>query len=427
MIGDYLLQKLLGEGSYGTVKLAKHRPTDKKVAIKISSEDEIQREYSVLKTLHHVHIIQPIELVTVPPELRTNPKHERGMVLEYLDGGDLIDTIERHGRLSEEVALRYLGQLSLALSHCHKMGVAHRDVKPDNLLLDTKTGNMVLADFGLAAYCHPNQRMQGKVGSMLYAAPEVLKGLPYVGPEVDIWSAGVVFYCMLTGCIPWEGRDLDQQLLRAVTGSYYKVKTMSPVCADLVASMLSVNPQNRPTADDLLRRIYAALYPTHAPVATPTPTSTPQPKQPEQQEWEGELSDVGSCGSSDSEEEPQPPKTPSTPICTPSFHDDVRTITAKELKSTDYHLVYLDMEVLLRTLEFAFTSLSITTTRITKKKSWINSPCVKYACTYGQIQFEIEICKTRDHGSNTKVLVGHTVKGESSAVKSILALVYNKL
>ena len=171
--------------------------------------------------------MQPVEILRVPTDMQTKVNHDMGMVMEYVDGGDLIEYIERHGQLTEKVAMRLLYQVMSALNHCHKMGIAHRDIKPDNLLMDSKSGNVILADFGLAVPWHPTRMLQGKVGSMLYAAPEVLLGTPYIGPEVDIWSAGVVFYCMLSGCIPWEGRCLEEQLQRAVRGQYYKLNNIS--------------------------------------------------------------------------------------------------------------------------------------------------------------------------------------------------------
>ena len=126
MIGQYLIEKHIGQGTFGSVKLASHTTTKRRVAIKLASEEEATKEHGFLIALDHPNIIQPIELLDVPMNLRSKQNHEQALVMEFIEGGDLLDYIGKHGPLSEKTALKFLSKLMRALSHCHKTRIAHR-------------------------------------------------------------------------------------------------------------------------------------------------------------------------------------------------------------------------------------------------------------------------------------------------------------
>lgn len=128
------------------------------------------------------------------------------IVLEYAQGGDLFDKISPDVGISEELAHLYFTQLLAALNFCHASGIVHRDVKPENMLLDHE-GNLKLADFGLAdlfKYQGKEKRCTEACGSAPYAAPELALGVPYRAQPIDIWSAGVVLFTLLVGNTPWD-------------------------------------------------------------------------------------------------------------------------------------------------------------------------------------------------------------------------------
>ena len=138
--------------------------------------------------------------------------------MEYLEGGELFRYLITRGRLPEPKARALLAQLTSALEYLHARTLCHRDIKPENIMLDDNR-QIKLVDFGFSAKFPSGSMAPGgsktltdSCGSPTYAAPEIVKGAPYRGPEVDVWSAGVVLYVMLCGRLPFEGKDLQETL-----------------------------------------------------------------------------------------------------------------------------------------------------------------------------------------------------------------------
>jgi carbon catabolite-derepressing protein kinase len=124
------------------------------------------------------------------------------MVIEYA-GKELFDYIVQNGKVSEAGARRFFQQIISAVEYCHRHKVAHRDLKPENLLLDDQL-NVKIADFGLSNIMHDGSFLKTSCGSPNYAAPEVINGKLYAGPEVDVWSCGVILYVLLCGRLPFD-------------------------------------------------------------------------------------------------------------------------------------------------------------------------------------------------------------------------------
>lgn len=125
------------------------------------------------------------------------------MVMEYVSGGELFDYIVKHGKLTEDKARRFFQQIMSGVEYCHRHNVVHRDLKPENLLLDQNL-NVKIADFGLSNVMNDGEFLRTSCGSPNYAAPEVISGKLYAGPEVDIWSCGVILYALLCGTLPFD-------------------------------------------------------------------------------------------------------------------------------------------------------------------------------------------------------------------------------
>ena len=250
-LGQYVIIKTLGEGSFGKVKLAVHSSTGQKVALKIINRKTLQisdmagrveREIQYLKLLRHPHIIKLYEVITTPIDII--------MVIEYA-GGELFDYIVQRGKMSEEEARRFFQQIICALDYCHRHKIVHRDLKPENLLLDEFL-NVKIADFGLSNIMTDGDFLKTSCGSPNYAAPEVISGKLYAGPEVDVWSCGVILYVMLCGRLPFDD-DYIPNLFKKINGGVYTIPSfLSPGAKSLLGRMLVVDPIKRATIQEIM-------------------------------------------------------------------------------------------------------------------------------------------------------------------------------
>ncbi|KAH6649721.1 kinase-like domain-containing protein [Chaetomium tenue] len=265
-IGAYNIVKTLGEGSFGKVKLAVHRGTGQQVALKIISrknlisrdmQGRVEREIEYLQLLRHPHIIKLFTVIKTPTEII--------MVLEYA-GGELFDYIVAHGKMQEDEARRFFQQMLCAVEYCHRHKIVHRDLKPENLLLDDNL-NVKIADFGLSNIMTDGNFLKTSCGSPNYAAPEVIGGKLYAGPEVDVWSCGVILYVLLVGRLPFDHEHIPTLFAKIARGSYMVPTWMSPGAASLIKKMLVVNPVQRATIEDIrqdpwfLKDLPAYLHP----------------------------------------------------------------------------------------------------------------------------------------------------------------------
>ena len=249
-LGQYEIIKTLGEGSFGKVKLATHKVSGQKVALKIIARGKlvtrdmagrIEREIQYLQLLRHPHIIKLYTVITTPKEIV--------MVLEFA-GGELFDYIVNHGRLQEDKARKFFQQIVCAIEYCHRHKIVHRDLKPENLLLDD-TFNVKIADFGLSNIMTDGNFLKTSCGSPNYAAPEVISGKLYAGPEVDVWSCGVILYVLLTGRLPFDDEYIPALFKKIQQGTYNMPNYVSPGAARLIRKMLQVNPVSRITIQEI--------------------------------------------------------------------------------------------------------------------------------------------------------------------------------
>jgi serine/threonine protein kinase len=216
-IGFYEVESTIGKGNYAVVKLARHRITKTEVAIKIvdkrrlDSENlaKIYREIRVLKMLKHPHIVKLYQV------METN--NMIYLVQELAKNGEIYDLIARQTRLSENEAREKFWQIISAIDYLHKFNIVHRDLKAENLLLD-RDSNIKLADFGFSNFFSANDTLNTFCGSPPYAAPEVFEGKRYAGPEIDVWSLGVVLYVLVCGVLPFEGGNLQCLRDRVLSG-----------------------------------------------------------------------------------------------------------------------------------------------------------------------------------------------------------------
>ena len=254
-LGEYEVIKNIGEGSFGHVKLAIHTLTGQKVALKYFSKTKIKnmklgarvtREIQYLRLLDHPHIIKIYEVINTPSDII--------MVIEFA-GAELFDTLARHGRLPEEAARSIFQQLVSAVAHSHKYKVIHRDLKPENILIDW-TGpvpDVKVIDFGLSNVMTDGDFLRTSCGSPCYACPEVISAKVYAGPEVDVWSIGVILYLMLAGRLPFEDENTQTLMDRICTGRYHMPSSIPPDAAHLIKNCIVVNPIKRLTMPEIMR------------------------------------------------------------------------------------------------------------------------------------------------------------------------------
>ncbi|RCI12431.1 hypothetical protein L249_0987 [Ophiocordyceps polyrhachis-furcata BCC 54312] len=249
-IGAYKIVRTLGEGSFGKVKLAIHNGTGQQVALKIIARKKlisrdmagrVEREIEYLQLLRHPHIIKLYTVIKTHTEII--------MVLEYA-GGELFDHIVQHGRMSESKARRFFQQMLCAVEYCHRHKIVHRDLKPENLLLDDHL-NVKIADFGLSNIMTDGNFLKTSCGSPNYAAPEVIGGKLYAGPEVDVWSCGVILYVLLVGRLPFDDEHIPSLFAKIARGTYSIPPWMPAGAASLIKKMLVVNPVQRATIEEI--------------------------------------------------------------------------------------------------------------------------------------------------------------------------------
>ncbi|KFO60386.1 Maternal embryonic leucine zipper kinase [Corvus brachyrhynchos] len=248
----YELHGTVGTGGFAKVKLARHRLTGEKVAIKIMDklalQDDLPRvklEIDAMKDLSHQHICRLYHVIETPKKIF--------MVLEYCPGGELFDYIISKDHLSEEEARIFFRQIVSAIAYVHSQGYAHRDLKPENLLIDEEH-NLKLIDFGLCA--KPKRGLDYHLntccGSPAYAAPELIQGKAYIGSEADIWSMGVLLYALLCGFLPFDDDNVMAVYRKIMRGKYSIPKWLSPSSTLLLDQMLQVDPKKRITVQHLL-------------------------------------------------------------------------------------------------------------------------------------------------------------------------------
>ncbi|ESQ35559.1 hypothetical protein EUTSA_v10007542mg [Eutrema salsugineum] len=253
---DYVFGPNIGKGKFGSVRICRSKNNGVDFACKTlkKGEETVHREVEIMQ-----HLSGHPRVVTLHAVYEESDCFH--LVMELCSGGRLIDQMVKEGRHSEQRAANIFKDLMLVINYCHEMGVVHRDIKPENILL-TAAGKIQLADFGLAMRIAKGQTLSGLAGSPAYVAPEVLS--ENYSEKVDVWSAGVLLYALLSGKLPFKGDSLD-----AIFEAIKNVKldfnsgvweSVSKPARDLLARMLTRDESARITADEVLRHPWILFY-----------------------------------------------------------------------------------------------------------------------------------------------------------------------
>lgn len=244
-IANYILERSIGEGTFGKVKLGRHCVTGERVAIKILEKDKIcdvsdvervAREIHILKLIRHPNIVQLYEIIETPKQLY--------LIMEYANGGELFDYIVTRTRLNEREACKFFQQIIAGIEYIHRLNVVHRDLKPENLLLDHNC-QIKIVDFGLSNTYRAEELLKTACGSPCYAAPEMIAGKSYNGLLVDIWSSGVILFAMICGYLPFEDPNTSDLYKKILSGDYDCPKFLSPEAKDMLGCLLNTDPDQR--------------------------------------------------------------------------------------------------------------------------------------------------------------------------------------
>jgi len=255
----YDIKDELGKGAFSVVKLAIHKTTGEKVAVKIidkkaastqQDEQRLKTEVEILKKVKHTNI------VCLKDMYESNEK--LCLVMELVTGGELFDKIVEKGQYTEKDASVVVKNIVSAVEYLHSINIAHRDLKPENLLLKAGKNDtdVMLSDFGLSKIIGVESMMETACGTPYYVAPEVLSATGY-DKEVDLWSVGVITYLLLCGFPPFYGESLPEvfeQIMKAefdFPDPYWT--EISKDAKDFISKLLVVDSKKRLTATQSLQ------------------------------------------------------------------------------------------------------------------------------------------------------------------------------
>ncbi|KAF4540562.1 hypothetical protein BFW01_g12042 [Lasiodiplodia theobromae] len=261
--GTWALGKTVGAGSMGKVKLARNTETGEQVAVKIvprqstdehrsqadreradhSKEVRTAREAAIMTLVNHPYICGMRDVV------RTH--YHWYMLCEYVNGGQMLDYIISHGRLKEKQARKFARQIASALDYCHRNSIVHRDLKIENILI-SKTGDIKIIDFGLSNLFSPRSQLKTFCGSLYFAAPELLQAKQYTGPEVDVWSFGIVLYVLVCGKVPFDDQSMPQLHAKIKKGHVEYPPWLTAECKNLISRMLVTDPKQRASLSEIM-------------------------------------------------------------------------------------------------------------------------------------------------------------------------------
>lgn len=250
-IGDFIFKGTIGEGAFSIVKLVVKEQTGQFYACKIIPRAKLEgtiihkfeMEIRINQQMRHPGVVALIDLF--------KDDFNYYIIMEFCPNGELFEYIVQHGKLSERECKPLFIQLVTTLQFIHSMNVCHRDLKPENILID-KFGRLKISDFGLSRFMGPNCIVSTSCGSPCYASPECISGKPYNAKTSDIWSLGVIFYAMSSGLLPWSKRN-QAELYQQISNGEYKIPAgLSPVLADLIRRMMTVDLNKRITLQQIV-------------------------------------------------------------------------------------------------------------------------------------------------------------------------------
>lgn len=246
LVAGFKIESLLGEGAYGRVYKAINPKSERVIALKlIHCEEEsdvfyLQREIAIHQMLRHINIVRSFQAFIIDDATVA-------MELEFVAGKELFDAILENSFLSEHTARNIFRQIVSAVGYLQTFFIIHRDLKPENIMI-TYDGCVKLMDFGFANLLDTNNRLRSWCGTLNYTSPEILNQESYTGPEVDVWSLGVILHTMLTGRMLFGSNDSERvkETQRNLETEELELPShMSLAAKDLLRQMIKLDPEER--------------------------------------------------------------------------------------------------------------------------------------------------------------------------------------
>ena len=251
----------LGEGIFGSVKLGVEKKTKERVAIKIikkkkakpSDIELVRTEIDIMKLCHHPNVVHLLDHFENADYIF--------IVMEYIRGGRLTDYMkEKKFHFSEKRAAEIIYEIALGVKYLHKYGIIHRDLKPDNIMLTESNdkGHIKIMDFGLSKILGKKEKTSDGFGTLTFVSPEVLIRKPY-NKEIDIWSIGVILYLILSGDLPFDDEEDDEEkiaksiVFNEVEFPSKKFGNKSKEVIELIKRCLTKDPKDRIKIDEIIK------------------------------------------------------------------------------------------------------------------------------------------------------------------------------
>ena len=250
-IGSYYFGDYLGSGAFSSVYKAKNIQTNNQVAIKIfpksslknrKDQERFQQEIDSMAYFNSPYIVKLNDFLWDDTNFY--------LIMDLCEGGELYDYILENDRIDEKSAATIFKQVIAAISYSHANKIAHRDIKPQNILI-TEFPNIRIADFGLATYINNSELTDNFCGSPMYCSPECLRRQKYDAKISDIWSMGVLLYTMVVGNPPWQSGDPVEILKQIMLNQIVYPNYLSKRCKHLISIMLKVNPTERASLEEI--------------------------------------------------------------------------------------------------------------------------------------------------------------------------------
>ncbi|KAI5181270.1 serine/threonine protein kinase KIN1/2 [Nematocida sp. AWRm80] len=255
-MNNYILKEIIETGTTSHVYKGIDSRNNKPVAIKVINrrkyvgiekkqlrEERILREVLISFLLTHPNVVKLREFFFTDEYFY--------LVFDYIRGEQLLKKIVRNKKLSESNAKHYFLQILSAIYYCHSHNLVHRDIKIENILVDSND-NAMLIDFGLSNFYEKEGFLGTFCGSLYFAAPELLSGNLYEGPEIDIWSLGVVLYVMVCGKVPFDDKNM-QSLYQKIIAGNISTEFLPRDLESLLVRMLDPNRKTRITLEEIYK------------------------------------------------------------------------------------------------------------------------------------------------------------------------------
>jgi serine/threonine protein kinase len=262
-IRNLMIDQLLGSGAFSNVYRCRRATDPDFVALKVCPKSgmkndtdrvHLQMELDAMAFLHHPNVVSLRDFFF--------DDENYYLVLDYCEGGDLANYLVTQQQLREPMVAAVFHQIVSGIEHCHSRGVAHRDLKPQNVLITTFP-TVRVTDFGLASHFY-DRKLHTFCGSVCYAAPECLSMVEYDGELADLWSLGVILYELMAGHAPWNMTSIPKMIAQIKAGQYTIPPAMNSSCADLIRRMMKVKPTERIKCEKILAHPWLHMAPSHA-------------------------------------------------------------------------------------------------------------------------------------------------------------------